>query len=67
MAEGLARASVEPRATAEVAPQPMIPEMNNVWTPFGTMGEELLNGDVNDGNAEDKTVKMAENMVASGL
>ena len=48
-------------------PQPMIPEMNNVWTPFQTMGEELLNGDVNDGNAEDKTVKMAENMVASGL
>ena len=60
-------------ATVEIAqmalsfPQPMIPEMNNVWTPFGTMGEELLNGDVNDGNAEEKTVKMAENMVASGL
>ena len=45
----------------------MIVEMNNVWGPFGTMGEELANGDVNDGNAEEKTKKMAENMVASGL
>lgn len=60
-------AAVEIQQMQNSFPQPMIVEMNNVWGPFGTMGEELANGDVNDGNAEEKTKKMAENMVASGL
>ncbi|MBQ2238557.1 MAG: extracellular solute-binding protein, partial [Lachnospiraceae bacterium] len=60
-------------ATVEIAqmalsfPQPMIPEMYNVWSPFQIMAEELLNGDVNDGNAKEKTVKMVKRMIASGL
>ena len=60
-------ATVELQQMQNSFPQPMIVEMNNVWGPFGTMGEELANGDVNDGNAEEKTKKMAESMVASGL
>lgn len=47
--------------------QPMIPEMNSVWAPFGVMGEELINGGVNADNAEEKTKQMTDNMLASGL
>ena len=60
-------ATVELEQMTKSFPQPMIKEMNDVWGPFGTMGEELLNGDVNDGNAEEKTKTMAENMVGAGL
>ena len=59
--------TVELQQIQNAFPQPKIKEMDSVWGPFGTMGEEIMTGVITDENAEEKTKKMAEDMVASGL
>lgn len=60
-------AAVEIQQMALSFPQPMIPEMGNVWDIVTTMGSELNNNEVTDENAEEKTKQMVESMVGSGL
>ena len=43
--------------------QPMLSEMGTYWTPAETMGKELVQGDVNDSNAEEKTKAMVKGIL----
>ncbi len=47
--------------------QPMIPEMQNFWTPAETMGKEIDQGDVTKANAAEKTKNMGDAIMSSGL
>lgn len=44
--------------------QPMLNEMGTYWTPAETMGKELVQGDINDANAEEKTKSMVKGILA---
>lgn len=43
--------------------QPMLSAMDSYWTPAETMGKELVQGDVNDSNAEEKTKAMVQGIL----
>lgn len=43
--------------------QPLLPAMSTYWTPAETMGKELVQGDVNDSNAEEKTKAMVQGIL----
>ena len=45
--------------------QPMLDEMASYWDPAATMGGEIVQGDVNDKNAADKTKAMTEGINSS--
>ena len=41
----------------------MLTAMNSYWTPAETMGKELVQGDVNESNAEEKTQSMVKGIL----
>ena len=41
----------------------MLSEMGTYWTPAETMGKELVQGDVNESNAEEKTKAMVKGIL----
>ena len=43
--------------------QPVIEAMGSYWTPAETMGKEIVQGDVNDKNAEEKTKAMVKGIL----
>lgn len=61
-ADAVAVAQSDEIANAAVI-QPMLSEMGTYWTPAETMGKELVQGDVNDSNAEEKTKTMVKGIL----
>lgn len=61
-ADAVAVAQSDEIANAAVI-QPMLSEMGTYWTPAETMGKELVQGDVNDSNAEEKTKAMVKGIL----
>lgn len=47
--------------------QPVLTEMNSFWTPVETMGKEIVQGDVTDANAEEKTKAMVKGILNAGM
>ena len=47
--------------------QPSIPEMGNYWANAGAMGSSLANGEINEGNALEKTNTWNDGLNNSGL
>lgn len=47
--------------------QPVLDEMTSYWTPAETMGKELVQGDVTEDNAEEKTKAMVKGILNSGM
>lgn len=45
--------------------QPLLSAMSTYWTPAETMGKELVQGDVNDSNAEEKTKAMVQGILGN--
>lgn len=43
--------------------QPMLSAMDSYWTPAATMGQELVQGDVTEANAEEKTQAMVKGIL----
>lgn len=47
--------------------QPVLTAMNSYWTPAETMGKEIIQGDVTEDNAAEKTQTMVDGILSSGL
>lgn len=45
--------------------QPMLSAMDSFWTPVETMGKELVQGDVTEANAEEKTKSMVQGILGN--
>lgn len=61
-ADAVATAQANTIANTAVV-QPMFSAMDSYWTPAETMGKELVQGDVNDSNAEEKTKAMVQGIL----
>ena len=61
-ADAVASAQASTIANTAVV-QPMLTAMNSYWTPAETMGKELVQGDVNESNAEEKTQSMVKGIL----
>ena len=61
-ADAVATAQANTIANTAVV-QPMLSAMDSYWTPAETMGKELVQGDVNDSNAEEKTKAMVQGIL----
>lgn len=66
MKDAVAQAQAAEIANAAVV-QPMLSEMNSYWTPAETMGKEIVQGDVTEANAEEKTKAMVAGILSDGL
>jgi arabinogalactan oligomer/maltooligosaccharide transport system substrate-binding protein len=62
----VAVAEANTMANTSVA-QPVIPEMGNYWTPAGTMGGAIANGDVTEDIAAEQTELFQESLNKTGL
>lgn len=60
--DAVATAQANEIANASVV-QPMLSAMDNYWNPAATMGQELVQGDVNADNAEEKTQAMVKGIL----
>ena len=47
--------------------QPVLTAMNSYWTPAENMGKEIIQGDVTEDNAAEKTQAMVDGILSSGL
>lgn len=61
-ADAVATAQAQTIANTAVV-QPLLSAMASYWTPAETMGKELVQGDVNDSNAEEKTQAMVKGIL----
>lgn len=62
LGDAVAQAQAAEIAEAAVV-QPMLDEMGEYWTPAETMGKELVQGNVKESNAEEKTKAMVKGIL----